>query len=115
MYYPKWAGQKIEYAEAQINAYLMAIEKEEPTVLANTGYSNGIETKNCINYKIKVYIKKVRANNSTKNNKFQKEKFTYNKEQDIYICPSGNSLFFFESTSKNGIKYRRYKCYRWRI
>ena len=88
----------------------MAIEKEEPTVLADTGYYNGIEIKNCIDDKMKVYIKKARANNSTKDNEFRKEKFTYDKEQEIYICPAGNSLFFFENTSKNGIKYRRYKC-----
>ena len=87
----------------------MAIEKEEPTVLADTGYYNGIEIKNCIDDKMKVYIKKARANNSTKNNEFRKEKFTYDKEQDIYIYPAGNSLSFFENTSKNGIKYRRYK------
>ena len=88
----------------------MAIEKEEPTVLADTGHYNGIEIKNCIDDKMKVYIKKARANNSTKNNEFRKEKFTYDKEQDIYIYPAGNSLSFFENTSKNGIKYRRYKC-----
>ena len=86
------------------------LEVEEPTVVADTGYYNGTEIKNCIDNKMKVYIKKARANNSTKNNDFRKEKFTYDKEQEIYICPAGNSLFFFENTSKNGIKYRRYKC-----
>ena len=59
---------------------------------------------------MKVYIKKARANNSTKDDEFRKEKFLYDKEQDIYICPTGNILSFFENTSKNGIKYRRYKC-----
>ena len=54
----------------------MAIEKEEPTVLADTGYYNGIEIKNCIDDKMKVYIKKARANNSTKDNEFRKEKIT---------------------------------------
>lgn len=51
----------------------MAIEKEEPTVLADTGYYNGIEIKNCIDDKMKVYIKKARANNSTKDNEFRKK------------------------------------------
>lgn len=80
------------------------------TVIADTGYYNGAEIKNCIDDGMKVYIKKARANNSTKENEFRKEKFLYNKEQDIYICPAGNKLSFFENTSKNRIKYRRYKC-----
>jgi len=83
---------------------------ENSTVIADTGYYNGTEIKNCIDDGMKVFIKKARANNSTKDNEFRKEKFLYNKEQDIYICPAGNKLFFFENTSKNRIKYRRYKC-----
>ncbi|MBO5484747.1 MAG: IS1182 family transposase [Lachnospiraceae bacterium] len=83
---------------------------ENSTVIADTGYYNGTEIKNCIDDGMKVYIKKAKANNSTKDNEFRKEKFLYNKEQDIYICPAGNKLSFFENTSKNRIKYRRYKC-----
>lgn len=29
--------------------------------------------------------------------------------KDVYICPVGNELCFFENASKKGIKYRRYK------
>ena len=86
------------------------LEVESPVVLADTGYYNGTEIKNCIDDGMKVYIKKARANNSTKNNEFRKERFSYDKEKDVYICPAGNQLAFFENTSKNGIKYRRYKC-----
>lgn len=86
------------------------LEVENSTILADTGYYNGTEIKSCIDDGMKVYIKKARANNSTKDNEFRKEKFTYDKEQDIYICPAGNKLSFFENTSKNGIKYRRYRC-----
>lgn len=100
----------------QNQLYIMAkdaadlLEVENPEVLADTGYYNGTEIKNCIDDGMKVYIKKARANNSTKDNEFRKEKFIYEKEQDVYICPTGNKLLFFENTSKNGIKYRRYKC-----
>lgn len=34
------------------------LEVEEPTVVADTGYYNGTEIKNCIDNKMKVYIKK---------------------------------------------------------
>ena len=86
------------------------LESENSIILADTGYYNGTEIKKCIDAGMKVYIKKARANNSTKDDEFRKEKFLYDKEQDIYICPTGNILSFFENTSKNGIKYRRYKC-----
>lgn len=55
-----------------------------------------------------VFIQK--ANNCTKDNEFRKEKFLYDKEHDVYVCPAGNELSFFENTSKNGMKYRKYKC-----
>ena len=86
------------------------LESENSIILEDTGYYNGTEIKKCIDAGMKVYIKKARANNSTKDDEFRKEKFLYDKEQDIYICPTGNILSFFENTSKNGIKYRRYKC-----
>ncbi|MGI6500949.1 MAG: IS1182 family transposase [Anaerostipes sp.] len=100
----------------QNQLYAMAKDASElldlnsPTVIADTGYYNGTEIKNCIDDGMAVYIKKAKANNKTKNNEFRKEKFVYDANQDIYICPAGNQLSFFENTSKNGIKYRRYKC-----
>jgi transposase DDE domain len=49
-----------------------------------------------------IYIKKAKANNSTKDNEFRKEKLSYDKNHDVYICPAGNELPFFENTSKRG-------------
>ncbi len=96
------------YVMAKDAADLLGTEKQK--VLADTGYYNGTEIKNCIDDGMTVYIKKARANNSTKENEFRKEKFVYDKEKDVYVCPAGNQLLFFENTSKNGIRYRRYKC-----
>lgn len=56
-----------------------------------------------------VYIKKARANNKTKDNEFRKEKFTYKAEADVFTCPAGKAKPYFENTSKDGLKYRRYK------
>jgi len=100
----------------QNQLYVMAkdsvvlLEVENSTVIADTGYYNGTEIKKCIDDGMNVFIKKAKANNSTKDNEFRKEKFSYDKDNDVYICPAGNKLPFFENTSKNGIKYRRYKC-----
>lgn len=100
----------------QNQLYVMAknaseiLEIESFTVIADTGYYNGAEIKNCIDDGMNVYIKKAKANNATKDNEFRKEKFTYDREADEYTCPAGNRLSFFENTSKNSMKYRKYKC-----
>ena len=100
----------------QNQLYVMAkdatdlLELDECTVIADTGYYNGTEIKNCIDDGMAVLIKKAKANNSTKDNEFRKEKFLYDSEQDVYICPTGQRLEFFENTSKNNMKYKKYKC-----
>lgn len=78
------------------------LDIEECTVIADTGYYNATEIKNCIDDGMTVYIKKSKANNSTKNNEFRKEKFTYNSEDDTYICPAGERLSFLKTHQKMG-------------
>lgn len=96
------------YSMAQKASELLEIN--HITVIADTGYYNGSEIKKCIDDGMTVYIKKAKANNKTKDNEFRKEKFVYKAEKDVYICPAGKEMPFFENTSKNGMKYRRYKC-----
>lgn len=100
----------------QNQLYVMAkdatdlLEITECTVIADTGYYNASEIKNCVDDGMTVLIKKAKANNSTKDNEFRKDRFKYDADKDIYICPAGQQLEFFENTSKNGMKYRKYKC-----
>lgn len=61
------------------------LEKESSTVLADTGYYNGTEIKNCVDAGMNIFIKKAKANNATKDNEFRKEKFIYNGETDENI------------------------------
>lgn len=86
------------------------LRKRKMKVLADTGYYNGTEIKKCIDERLTVLIKKAKANNQTKDNEYRKERFTYDIDKDIYICPTAQELHFSENTSKNGLKYRRYKC-----
>lgn len=71
------------------------LEIDSPTVIADTGYYNGTDIKNCIDDGMTVYIKKAKANNKTKDNEFRKEKFIYKAETDVYICPAGKEMPFF--------------------
>lgn len=66
---------------------LSAARLDGPAVIADTGYYNRTDIKNCIDDDMTVYIKKAKANNRTKDNEFLKEKFTCKAEMDIYICP----------------------------
>lgn len=43
--------------------------------------------------------------------RFDKINFKYDKERDVYICPEGKILEFFQSRKKRGHPYRVYKCY----
>lgn len=96
----------------QNQLYIMAkdasdlLETEECTVVADTGYYNASEIKNCLDDGMTVLIKKAKANNSTKDYEFRKDKFKYDPEKDVYICPAEQQLYFFENTSKNGMKYK---------
>ena len=84
------------------------LKKRKMKVLVDTGYYNGSEIKKCIDQKLQVLIRKSKANNQTQDNQFRKERFLYDTERDCYTCPAGKDLFFFENTSKNGMKYKRY-------
>lgn len=86
------------------------VKPGEMTVIADTGYYNAPEIKSCVDAGIGVYIKKGKSNNQTKENGYRKDKFSYDPERDVYICPEGKELYFSENTSRNGSKYRRYKC-----
>ena len=80
------------------------LDTKECTVIADTGYYNATEIKNCIDDGMTVYIKKSKANNSTKANEFRKEKFIYNSDDDTYTCPGGKKLLFFENILNNRLK-----------
>ena len=49
------------------------LDIEECTSIADIGYYNVTEIKNCIDDGMAVYIKKSKTNNSKKNNEFRKE------------------------------------------
>ena len=85
------------------------LEKESSTILADTGYYNGTEIKNCVDAGMNVFIKKLKRIMLQRIMNFAK-KSLYNGETDEYTCQAGDRLRFFENTSKNGMKYRKYKC-----
>jgi hypothetical protein len=86
-----------------------SLRKRKLSVVADTGYYNAEEIKTCVEKRITVYIKKSKSNNRTGHDEYRKEKFKYSAEDDKYTCPEGKNLIFAEYTTKNGLKYKRYK------
>lgn len=85
------------------------LKKRKLSVVADTGYYNAIEIKKCMDKKITLYIKRAKASHQTGDERYRKEQFKYNADSDIYICPEGKNLSFSEYSSKNGLRYKRYK------
>lgn len=90
----------------QINKML---EKSDGRViLADTGYYNAKQKKDCIDNGNILYLKAQKAKSADGNSMYSKDNFQYQKETDTYLCPQGNELPYVENTSKNGLKYKRY-------
>lgn len=62
------------------------------TVLADKGYYKGEQIELCHQTNIDTLISPRNTANSKKDVRFQKNKFTYDYENDLYICPEGNEL-----------------------
>lgn len=77
-------------------------------ILADTGYYNAEQIKNCMDDGNSLYLKPQRAKSANGNSAYSKDQFQYQKETDTYLCPQGNELPFMENTSKNGLKYKKY-------
>lgn len=80
---------------------------EELTVLADKGYYNGRDLKSCEENGITAIVSKQRFSNKTGNENFTKDKFVYDKQNDIYMCPMGKEL---KRQSGANTKRTRYRC-----
>lgn len=84
----------------------LGVEKLE--VVADMGYYDGAEVQKCEAQGLIVYIPKPQTSANTKLGLFGKERFTYNPEQDVYVCPAGETLAYRFGTEEKGRKIRYY-------
>jgi transposase len=68
-------------------------EVEELEALADKGYYNAADLKICEEENIITYVAKQTFPNSTGEEEFYLDKFKYNKEENVYICPKGEKLY----------------------
>lgn len=75
-------------------------QTEEIVLLADKGYSNGKEIKQCEDVKAICCIPKPEPSNQPTNPAYKREKFIYNSERNLYICPAGNELHYVRTRNR---------------
>jgi transposase len=97
-------------------AQLANMAKQAKTVLnsetleavADRGYFSSDEILACENAGVTVTLPKPMTSNSKAEGRFGKQDFRYVSEEDVYICPAGESLTYNFTTQENGLVLRRY-------
>lgn len=89
-------------------------QTEEIKVLADKGYYSAQELKACKEAGMETYVAKQRFANATEDEGFYADKFTYDPQQDHYICPAGQILIPANYRKTNGEiigrNYRNFKA-----
>jgi len=93
-----------------------ALGVEEIEALADKGYYQAEDLKACEAGHITAYVSKQVFSNSTGEREYYTDKFKYDKEKDIYICPHCEILYPPKKLVKSkedresGIKYKNYEA-----
>jgi len=82
-------------------------------VLADKGYYKVEDLKRCVRKGITPYVARQAHSNRTGDRDFYPDKFTYDKEKDVYYCPAGKELFFARErrSKEKGVIGRDYRNY----
>jgi transposase len=70
------------------------LECETIDMLADKGYYQADCLKKCVGNNIRPYVSKQSHANRTGNKNYYAEKFTYDKEKNLYTCPAGAELTY---------------------
>jgi len=78
------------------------------TVVADKGYYNGDELRECELSNIVAYVAKPRTSPNKAKGYFDRSRFKYISDDDEYECPAGERLTYRTSYTADGKKIRRY-------
>ena len=79
-------------------------------VVADKGYYSNAEVSLCEERGITPYLAKPDTSANTKAGLFGKSKFSYEAQQDVYICPAGKELTHRFNTEEKGRQLRYYRA-----
>lgn len=77
-------------------------EGKDFEVLADKGYYKAEDLKKCVENGITPYVTKQIYSNGTGDKDFYADKFGYDKEKKVYICPAGKELHYAKDIKKKG-------------
>ena len=84
------------------------LDVDKLDTVADRGYFDSEEILACENAGITVTLPKPMTSNSKAQGRFGKQDFRYLAEEDVYICPAGETLAYRYTTEENGLVLRRY-------
>jgi transposase len=76
--------------------------------VTDRGYFNGEEIKACDDAGITVTLPKPMTSSAKSAGRFGKQDFVYKPEEDVYLCPAGETLTYRFTAEEHGQKLRRY-------
>ncbi len=81
---------------------------EKLDAVADRGYFSGEEILACDNAGITVTLPKPMTSGSMAEGRFGKQDFRYVADEDVYICPAGETLPYRYTNEEDGLTLRRY-------
>ena len=78
------------------------LEVKNLNVLADTGYSNGIEIHKCQTNGVTCYIPKPAPSHQPEEIKYRRENFNYDAKNNQYTCPEGNVMPYVRTRERDG-------------
>jgi hypothetical protein len=82
--------------------------KTKLTVVADKGYYNGAELRECEQHDIIAYVAKPKTSPNKARGYFDRSRFKYVREDDEYQCPAGERLTHRTTSTEKGKEIRRY-------
>jgi transposase len=70
--------------------------------LADKGYYKAQDLKKCVENGITPYVTKQVYSNGTGDKDFYTERFKYNKERNLYVCPGNQELYYYKKRTSKG-------------
>jgi len=85
-----------------------ALQQKAITVVADKGYYSGADIKDCQDREMTVLVPKGDTSGSEKKGIFNRSKFKYDENKDVYICPANKEMKYRFSGVEKGLTMKRY-------
>jgi transposase len=102
-------GNDLGQLAVMAQAAQQALEVEELTVLADGGYYEGRALKECEDAGLITYLPQPRSGAAKHRGVFANQRFRYDAERDLYVCPQGEELELRRLSEKDGKQYQVYQ------